>query len=80
MKATETKSEKWCVILLGGSIGDGNRVQTPYESNINKETAQNSAKRRNKQLSPGEKSYYGMKYVAVKESCIGKGKYFNYAI
>ena len=56
--------EKWGVIQTGGSIGDRSS-KTPKEAEASKEEAQAKAKRMNKQLSPGEKKYYGIKYKAV---------------
>ena len=61
------------VIRVGGSIGEKGKnlyrhrrivgvVTSTYDS---KDEAQESAKYSNKQLSPGEKKYYGIKYKVV---------------
>ena len=61
---------KWTVKRSGGSIGD--KPSNPTAATVNpamtfdsQEEAKELAKRRNKQLSPGEKKYYGIKYKAV---------------
>jgi hypothetical protein len=71
------------VVRLGGSIGeksirdhrDLKGVKVPYtdkELYTDKSLAQEAAKRLNKVVSPGEKKYYGIKYVVAE---IKDGKY-----
>jgi len=53
----------YLVYLKGGSIGQKKSVK---DFN-NKDEAKAYAKRMNKQLTPGEKGYYGMKYVVIQK-------------
>lgn len=55
---------KFEIKLKGGSIGSIN--DAVYEVVDTVEEAKASVKRRNKQLTPGEKSYYKMKYYYCK--------------
>lgn len=63
--------EGYAVILLGGSIGSLKSIRSlrelsgeKYKAEIlSKEDAILKAKRMNAMLSPGEKKYYGLKYV-----------------
>ena len=57
-------TESYAVILKGGSIGDKNNK--PIKTFNTPEEAKEFAKRRNQQLSPGEKSYYKMSYNVIK--------------
>jgi hypothetical protein len=52
--------EAFAVHRHGGSIGSGGPVHV--KTHETKEDAKEHAKRLNKGLSPGEKSYYGIKY------------------
>ncbi len=78
----EIKMEKgFTLLLLGGSIG-GTSIQNKNQVKgkevdssifyIEKSDAVAANKRYNKQLSPGEKKYYGLKYVVVP---VENGKY-----
>lgn len=78
----DNSSEKYSVVLLGGSIGD-KRIrsikQLKGESVIDTDSLYDSlndakakAKRMNKILSPGDKKYYGLKYTIAK---VVDGKY-----
>jgi hypothetical protein len=58
----ESEGEKYFVIRTGGSIGE-REFKKEFDS---KEEATDYAKRMNKQLSPGEKSYYKIKYSVKK--------------
>jgi hypothetical protein len=59
----EEVKEASSVIQKGGSIGEQpNRVVKSFDT---PEQAKEYAKRMNKNLSPGEKQYYGIKYVVV---------------
>lgn len=68
------EAESYAVIRLGGSIGGksirslrdvkGNPVDKK-EQLFSKADAKAKAKRLNKSLSPGEKKYYGIKYVTA---------------
>jgi len=65
-EAVERASEKWGVFLKGGSIGTRNNSTGKDIEPMSKADAQAKAKRMNKQLSPGEKKYYKMRYSARK--------------
>jgi len=56
------------VTQKGGSIGSGKgpryKGEVIVSTHDSLEDARETAKRRNKSLSPGEKGYYGMKYKA----------------
>ena len=60
--------KKWAVVLKGGSIGSGSKgwnidgMSIRYSFDSEGE-AKNQAKRSNKRLSPGERKYYGMRYL-----------------
>lgn len=61
----EEVKEGASVIQKGGSIGEQpNRVVKTFDT---PDEAKEYAKRMNKNLSPGEKQYYGIKYVVVKD-------------
>jgi hypothetical protein len=61
----EEVKEGASVVQKGGSIGEQpNRVVKSFDT---PEEAKEYAKRMNKNLSPGEKQYYGIKYVVVKD-------------
>lgn len=63
--ADEEVKEGASVVQKGGSVGEQpNRVVKTFNT---PEEAKEYAKRMNKQLSPGEKQYYGIKYVVVKD-------------
>jgi len=66
------EEEQWGIIMQGGSIGDGPNTPTLIGS---QEDAKEAAKRRNKQLTPGEKKYYGIKYKVVK---MNEGEYTGF--
>ena len=60
--------KQWAVVLKGGSIGSGSKGWNidgmPIRYSFDSESgAKNQAKRSNKRLSPGEKKYYGMRYL-----------------
>ena len=65
----------YAVMLIGGSIGDKPRPRDAKgyagmevgadEELLSQDKAKEKAKRMNTNLSPGEKSYYGLKYVVV---------------
>ena len=59
--------KQWAVVLKGGSIGsgkgwniDGMSIRYSFDSEAK---AKDQAKRSNKRLSPGERKYYGMRYL-----------------
>jgi hypothetical protein len=59
--------KQWAVVLKGGSIGsgggwslDGMSIRYSFDD---QDAAKRQAKRSNKRLSPGEKKYYGMRYL-----------------
>lgn len=78
---SEAEDSKYAVVLLGGSIGSkpirstrelkGMEVIDP-NSVSSKEKAKENAKKMNSYLSPGEKKYYGLKYVVAE---VENGKY-----
>ena len=60
--------KQWAVVLKGGSIGSGSKGWNidgmPIRYSFDSEgEAKNQAKRSNKRLSPGERKYYGMRYL-----------------
>jgi hypothetical protein len=57
--------ETYGVFLNGGSLSDAAAAKTPKFIG-SKEEAKEYAKCRNKNLSPGEKSYYKMRYSVRK--------------
>lgn len=62
----EESDKDWKVASSGGSIG--NKGPSPAGMlNLSEEEAKAKAKRMNAQLSPGEKSYYGVRYKAVRQ-------------
>jgi hypothetical protein len=67
-KVNESEGSKYGVFQSGGSVGEKN--DAPKKTFDTREEAAEYAKRRNKQLTPGEKGYYKMKYSvrAIKES------------
>lgn len=76
----ESENGKYAVVLLGGSIGEKriSKIQQLTNKDIMDEElfsldkAKEKAKRMNKLLSPGEKKYYGLKYVVAE---VDNGKY-----
>ena len=76
----EAEDVKYAVVLLGGSIGDKRISSLKHLTNekiMDKELfsldkAKEKAKRMNTYLSPGEKKYYGLKYVVAE---VENGKY-----
>ena len=74
---------EYAVMLTGGSIGDKPRPRDAKgyvglsigdEEVYTLDKAKEKAKRMNKTLSPGEKSYYKLKYVVVP---VANGKFIN---
>jgi hypothetical protein len=65
----EDLDESWGVFMKGGSIGDQNHSGKPAKIFANEIDAKEHASRLNKNLSPGEKKFYGIKYIvkAIKE-------------
>jgi|688.fasta_scaffold405025_1 hypothetical protein len=68
------EAEQYAVVLTGGSIGDKPRprdargyvgMDASGEELLTKEKASEKVKRMNKDLSPGEKKYYKLRYVVV---------------
>jgi hypothetical protein len=67
------RSDKYAIIFLGGSIGQRNsypifckgQMGSVYETGNDKESLKETAARLRKQLSPGEKKYYGMSYTVI---------------
>ena len=68
------KTDKYALVLTGGSIGSGRNslncfvgrfTATLIETGDDKDKLVETKKRMNKQLSPGEKSYYGMSYKVI---------------
>lgn len=65
--------ERYCVIQVGGSIGEqskfnyllGNQPCRISRDNMTAEEAKENAKRMRKFLTPGERKYYGISYKAV---------------
>jgi hypothetical protein len=67
------RSDKFALVFIGGSIGSratypifvsgsmGSIIETGNDKDVLKETAA----RMRKQLSPGEKKYYGMNYTVI---------------
>ena len=75
------------VVLVGGSVGERRvrsrtelRGKAPVEGTKifdERKAATQVAARMNKTLSPGEKKYYGMKYVSCEIVELAGKKYFN---
>lgn len=75
------------VVLVGGSIAERQvsnkkelRGKSPNEKSLffdSRESAVIYAKRLNKSISPGEKKYYGLKYVSCEVLELAGKKYFN---
>lgn len=67
------KSDAYALVLVGGSIGSkgsypifvGRAMGSIVETSNDKDALVETKKRMNKQLSPGEKSYYGMSYKVI---------------
>ena len=65
--------ERYCVIQVGGSIGEqssfkyrlGSQACRITRDNMTAEEAKEYAKRMRKFLTPGERKYYGISYKAV---------------
>ena len=82
LEAKEEDGFQYATALKGGSIGErkissardlkGQPVKGNTSVKSTKEEAKEEAKRRNKMLSPGEKSYYGLRYIVVQ---VQDGKY-----
>jgi hypothetical protein len=82
VEATDEDGFEYAVALKGGSIGEKNirsardlkgmEVKDTASVEKSKADAKETAKRRNKMLSPGEKKYYGLRYIVVQ---IKDGKY-----
>lgn len=76
----EANDNQFAVVLIGGSIGEkrvsrlnqlaGMKIMDSDLFSINQ--AKEKANRMNKLLSPGEKKYYGLKYVVAE---VENGKY-----
>lgn len=73
-EAILNENVQYAKVLIGGSIGERalRSIRDLKNQPINreqifdsKEEAKESAKRSNKNLSPGEKSYYGLKWVVA---------------
>lgn len=66
--------EKFGVFRKGGSIGNKNNEENPVAEFDNEDDAKQKAKRLNALLSPGEKTYYGIKYYVknLEESLYSK--------
>jgi hypothetical protein len=65
-------NDKYALVLVGGSIGTtfnnvfvGGQMGTIFKTSNDKDDLVDSKKRMNKQLSPGEKGYYGMSYKVI---------------
>jgi hypothetical protein len=66
-------NQKYALVCIGGSIGSKNEYPvfvgrdngSIVETGDDKDTLAETKKRRNSQLTPGEKSYYGMKYKVI---------------
>lgn len=83
MKMLQERNKKqYTIVLLGGSIEDKNvtsigqlrgvAIKNDTKLFDDRKEAQNVAKRRNRILSPGDKKYYGLKYVVAE---VINGKY-----
>ena len=68
------KTDKYALVLAGGSLGSGRNslncfvgsgMASIIETGNDKDELVETKKRRNKQLSPGEKSYYKMSYKVI---------------
>lgn len=66
-------TERYAMIFTGGTLADAEHQKFRYGSkrcsiqkdNLTEDEAKAVARRWNKYLTPGEKSYYKMKYIAV---------------
>ena len=68
-------AEGYAVMRIGGSIGEktirsvrdlkGETVDPKEKTYTDKQTAKDTVKRMNKLLSPGEKKYYGIRYITA---------------
>jgi hypothetical protein len=74
LKESLKESVEYAVVLTGGSIGDKPRprdargyvgMDASGEELLTKEKANERAKRMNKDLSPGEKKFYKLKFIVV---------------
>lgn len=80
-------SDKYALVFVGGSIGSSNpvpvfakgRLGSVIETSNDLEDLKATAARRRKQLSPGERKYYGMSYTVI-ELTPNKIKEINYLI
>lgn len=87
LKESLNEATEYAVMLTGGSIGDKPRPKDPRgyvgvevsadERLYSKDDAKETAKRMNKDLSPGEKRYYGLKYVVVP---VANGKFVRESV
>ena len=65
---------EYCVVMSGGSVGEfkgmydraGNKLVATFDMKDCQQKAKEYAKRMNAGLSPGEKKYYRLKYIAKK--------------
>ena len=86
-RTKEVEGVQYSVVLKGSSIGEknisslrdlkGEKIEIKEYTNLynNVEDAKADAKSSNKQLSPGEKNYYGLKYIVAElEDGIFTGK------
>lgn len=86
LKESLNEATEYAVMLIGGSIGDKSRPRDSRgyigvemnadETLYSKTDAKETAKRMNKGLSPGERGYYGLKYVVVP---VSNGKFVREA-
>lgn len=67
------QTDQFALVLCGGSIGSkgmyavfvGNQYASIIQTGNDKDALVEEKMRRNKKLSPGEKSYYGMSYKVI---------------
>lgn len=77
----------YTIVLVGGSVGEGRvrsrdelRGRTPVDGTKifeDRKDAMQVARRMSKAFSPGEKKYYGLKYVSCEIVELAGRKYFN---
>jgi hypothetical protein len=81
------QTDQFALVLVGGSIGSkgsfplfvSGQMASIFHTGNNKEELVEKKKRMNKQLSPGEKKYYGMAYKVI-ELTASKRKEVDYLI
>jgi hypothetical protein len=81
------QTDKFALVFVGGSIGQsrqypifiGGSIGSIYETGNDKEALKEKAKRMRKNLSPGERKYYGMNYTVI-ELTPSKIKDVNYLL